>query len=1431
MHRYLLGPVSVQFTQEHLRAAREGWQCIAFDYTGNLDLDVQTADRWQEIVARLPQDWQPDFIVLYLPYATIPHCFWSVPVPLIGLAMDWSLQFHSYRGLAVRYCDLILTDALGVETFRREGITHVRQAVLFGCAPDYVNHPWPDVQRDIDILFVGNLHPAVQNERLPWVARLAGLADRYRVVIREGIFGDEYRNLLARSRIVFNRSIRGECNKRVFEAAAAGALLFQEADNREIGQFFSDGQDCVLYTDENLESLLEYYLEHEEERRQIAEAARAKVGNYSFESLWEEQLKLVDKEWPEIQERAKKRLKNHGTHRPHGKGKELQSGDLLGRTWQAVGSVLGNDPSLPGDLASAIISHPQDADLHNALGVAVALQQQAQGPTTGDVAQRVSQYFQRAVDADPAHAMARLNLIEALLGAGQTDAALEHARRVLELMDCQRGNHGTDGLHERKNTVDATGQIDSLPCVRCVPWFDAPRFPPVYDLFRVEWEKAAWSNAGQAKAEIEAKKNLNCWRLHGLLAELTGDLSHAYEAAIARPDLRPTREILGSLLLGARRPKDAIPHLKQAVALNPFDCDSARQLFRALGEAGDGMAQRELAGERRLLVQAASELVPAEPWIMNTPPAGKELASIIILCSNHLEFTRMCLDSVLKYTRGQYELIVVDNGSTDGTAEYLSELRRSGNHGTHGPHGSNAETASNSVPRVPRVPWFNGRVVVLRNETNLGFARGCNQALAHARGRYVVFLNNDTIVTRGWLDGLVGWAVHDWPNVGLVGPMTNYASPPQQIPVPYDGSVDGTLRVPDPAHGVCGLHNYLDVFAARRNADYTGQALEVQRLTGFCLLVRREVLEQIGGFDEQFGVGFFEDDDLCVRAREKGYKLLVALNVFIHHFGSRTFAGLGIDAQKQLKQNFEQFKAKWGEERAKGYRMPEREENRGQKTENGGQKTEVSRFTVDGDDPTLLVPRVSLTMIVKNEEANLFDCLDSVADLVGEIVIVDTGSTDNTKKIARKFGATIVDFPWVDDFAAARNEALKHATGKWIFWMDADDRLDRGNNRKLKQFFAHLPEENVAFSMKCLCVPETGGQSGTVVDHVRLFRNRPDLRWKYRVHEQILGAVREAGGDIRFADIVIQHVGYQDKALRGRKLERDLRLLEMENVEHPDDPFTLFNLASVHLELGRPEEALPFLRRSLELSDPGASIVRKLYAQLVQCYRKLGKCTEALDACRCGRAFYPDDTELLFHESQVRHQLQDRAGAVACLERILQSRDGAHFASVDSGLRGYKSRHNLAVLHRELGQLAEAEAQWRMVVAEQPAFAAGWVGLGELYLGQKRWTELAEVLDRMAEAAPEAQTERRVLQARMHLARQQFTSARVVLGEAIAAAPEAVWPREILTHVLLQEGNDLEKAERALRELLAIDPGNQEAKRNLEVLLRQKADNTSISHR
>jgi hypothetical protein len=240
--------------------------------------------------------------------------------------------------------------------------------------------------------------------------------------------------------------------------------------------------------------------------------------------------------------------------------------------------------------------------------------------------------------------------------------------------------------------------------------------------------------------------------------------------------------------------------------------------------------------------------------------------------------------------------------------------------------------------------------------------------------------------------------------------------------------------------------------------------------------------------------------------------------------------------------------------------------------------------------------RVSLCVIVKNEAHNLRDCVAPVRDLVDDIVVVDTGSADGTAGVARGLGARVFSFAWVDSFAAARNESLRHALGDWVLWLDADDRVDEPNHGRLRLLLERLPNENVAFVMKCLCLPDPKTGRSTAVDHVRLFRRHPALRWRYRVHEQILPSLRALGGTVRWSDVVVHHTGYQDSALRQTKLERDFRLLGLEHAENPGDPFVLFNLGMILHEWGRCDEALPYLNESLRQSHPTDSIVRKLYA-------------------------------------------------------------------------------------------------------------------------------------------------------------------------------------------------------------------------------------------
>ena len=257
--------------------------------------------------------------------------------------------------------------------------------------------------------------------------------------------------------------------------------------------------------------------------------------------------------------------------------------------------------------------------------------------------------------------------------------------------------------------------------------------------------------------------------------------------------------------------------------------------------------------------------------------------SIILLGFNLLAFTKLCVESVLMNSDAPFELILVDNGSVDGTREYFQDLAAR-----------------------------DARVKAVLNSRNLGFARGCNQGIALATGGYVLFLNNDTIVPRGWLSRLLAH-FKARPAVGAVGTISNRVSGPQELPsVPMANHPDALPEIL--AFG--------DEVAARAS----GQGFELARLVGYCLMVRRDVLDRIGGFDPCFGIGNFEDDDLCLRIRTVGFRTWVAQDVYVHHFGSRTFASLGTAViVDTLDQGWEAFKQKWELpshlERNQGYRV------------------------------------------------------------------------------------------------------------------------------------------------------------------------------------------------------------------------------------------------------------------------------------------------------------------------------------------------------------------------------------------------------------------------------------------------------------------------------------------------------------------------------
>jgi glycosyltransferase involved in cell wall biosynthesis len=228
---------------------------------------------------------------------------------------------------------------------------------------------------------------------------------------------------------------------------------------------------------------------------------------------------------------------------------------------------------------------------------------------------------------------------------------------------------------------------------------------------------------------------------------------------------------------------------------------------------------------------------------------------------------------------------------------------------------------------------------------------------------------------------------------------------------------------------------------------------------------------------------------------------------------------------------------------------------------------------------------VSLTMIVRNESANLPACLQSVAGLFAETVIVDTGSTDETRAIAESFGSRVFDFAWCDDFSAARNFTLDKVTTDWLFWLDADDRVDEINRPKLRELLASCDGAPCVYRMPVVSFFDAGHFAA--FKHARLFHLGTRPRWSGRVHESLSFA---EGTEVRECDVSITHIGYLDADHREASLTRNVRLLMLEIRENPSNPAPFYFLGLELEKRGNVELALRAYRggQSLIVDRSGA---------------------------------------------------------------------------------------------------------------------------------------------------------------------------------------------------------------------------------------------------
>ncbi len=244
-------------------------------------------------------------------------------------------------------------------------------------------------------------------------------------------------------------------------------------------------------------------------------------------------------------------------------------------------------------------------------------------------------------------------------------------------------------------------------------------------------------------------------------------------------------------------------------------------------------------------------------------------------------------------------------------------------------------------------------------------------------------------------------------------------------------------------------------------------------------------------------------------------------------------------------------------------------------------------------------------MIVQNEAAFLPDCLASVAGWVDEVVIADTGSSDNTVEIAQKAGAKVLSVPWEDDFAAARNQALVAVTGDWVLVLDADEKL---NDRIKPHIEAAIASENAL--VVNLMRHEAGSRQSPYSLVSRLFRRHPALTFNRPYHETIddsvLALLRQEPNwqVINLPGVAIFHRGYTPDLLQSRqKSQRAKRLLEKAFNADPNDAYLCNKLGALYLSMGNEKEGIKLLKQGLKSHTSSVPIRFELHYHLANAFR------------------------------------------------------------------------------------------------------------------------------------------------------------------------------------------------------------------------------------
>ncbi|MFT9495194.1 tetratricopeptide repeat-containing glycosyltransferase family 2 protein, partial [Anaerosolibacter sp.] len=349
---------------------------------------------------------------------------------------------------------------------------------------------------------------------------------------------------------------------------------------------------------------------------------------------------------------------------------------------------------------------------------------------------------------------------------------------------------------------------------------------------------------------------------------------------------------------------------------------------------------------------------------------------------------------------------------------------------------------------------------------------------------------------------------------------------------------------------------------------------------------------------------------------------------------------------------------------------------------------------------------LSLCVITKNEEKNLSRCIQSVKDIVDEIIIVDTGSTDDTVKIAESYGAKVLYYPWDDSFSEAKNFAFRQAAGEWILTMDADEEVNALDKEKICSLLKNDDIDIYLFQTLSYVGKYPGVDTASNLN-IRLIRNHKGYQYIGAIHEQICNFNQDVidKSKVKIEKIIVYHYGYLDSAAKEKnKPGRNMRILEKILEGNPHNNFHLFNMGNEYLRLNKYKMALKYYKRAYRDFAPELAHSPKLLFKLITTLDVLNRYDEEMEILKAGLAYYPKFVDLEYMRACLFHKLKKYTLAIKGFKKcVSMETPPLHLQNINE-VEGYRSYFALGEIHSELGDYEEAYRYYIETIKAKPNF-------------------------------------------------------------------------------------------------------------------------------